>query len=154
MTYRAATKFFSWRLPAVFFRNVLLHPVVLRAAYAKTRNAKEKFDTNDRQEFMRRMDFEIYLWHANDVRTHMATSAEFLHLDNCQKQVALPVHHVSVKADRYFDNHIVEQHFRVIFSDFKAYKSRMGSHAPSVIADAKEAAPLLPKGLRKLLDKA
>lgn len=150
--YRTASRFMSWRLPALFFRNVLLHPAVLRLVYARTRNAKEKFDTTDKTEFDRRMNFEIYLWHANDVRTHMATTAEFLRLDNCQRHINLPVHHVSVKADRYFDNHIVEQHFRVIFSDFTAYKSRMGSHAPSVIASKREAAPLLPRSLRTLLN--
>lgn len=152
--YRAAARFVSYRLPAIFFRNVLLHPLVLRSVYAKTHNARDKFKSVRRDHFKNVMDFEVHLWHANDVRTHMLTTAEFLRLDNCRWRVDLPVHHVSVKADRYFDNHTVEQHLRVIFSDFTEYRSRMDGHAPSVVADTKTAAPLIPKKLRTVLAKS
>ncbi len=154
LAYRSAARFFSRRFPAIFFRNVLLHPFVLRSVYAKTHNARDKFKSVRRDHFRNVMDFEVHLWHANDVRTHMFTTAEFLKLDNCQWRIDLPVHHISVKADRYFDNHMVEQHMRVIFNDFTEYKSRMDGHAPSVIADMKTAAPLLPKKLRALLAKS
>lgn len=154
LAYRAASRFVSYRLPAIFFRNILLHPFVLRTAYARTHNARDKFKSVKRDQFRDVMDFEIHLWHSNDVRTHMFTTAEFLKLDNCQRRVDLPVHHISVKADRYFNNHTVEQHMRVIFNDFTEYKSRMDGHAPSVVADMKTAAPLIPKKLRKLLEKS
>lgn len=152
--YRFASKAISYRIPALFFRNVCLHPWVLRAVYAKTYNAREKFKSVSREDHKGVMDFEVHLWHVNDVRTHMFTSNEFLKVDNCQWRVELPVHHISVKADRYFDNHVVEQHMRVIFSDFIEYVSKMDSHAPSVIADMKTAAPLIPTKLRKLLSKS
>lgn len=152
LAYRFGSRFISYRLPAIFFRNVLLHPFVLRKTYAKTRNARDKFKSIQRDHFNNVMDFEIHLWHSNDVRTHMFTTAEFLKLDNCQRRIDLPVHHVSVKADRYFSNHMVEQHMKVIFSNFIEYSSKMSGHAPSVIADMKTAAPLLPKKLRKLLE--
>ena len=150
---RFATRFFSYRLPALFFRLVFLHPWVLRTFYGKMKNARDKFKSVRRDEHKDIMNFEVHLWHANDIRTHWYTSYEFLKLDNCQWRVDLPVYHVSVKADRYFDNHLVEQHMRVIFSDFKEYRSRMDSHAPSVIADMKTAAPLIPKKLREILSK-
>jgi pimeloyl-ACP methyl ester carboxylesterase len=153
LAYLAGAKLFSMRGPAFFFRNVLLHPVVLRLAYARTHNARQKFQSVDRSKRKEIMDFEVYLWHANDVRTHMLTSAEFLRLDNCTKPVDLPVWHISVKADRYFDNHLVEQHLRVIYKDFHQAKSRMNTHAPSVIADIKTAAPLIPKKIRKVLER-
>ncbi len=152
LAYKTAAKLFSYRLPALVFRNVFLHPAILRAAYAKTRNARDKFKDTAKESFNQVMDFEIYLWHANDVRTHMYTTWEFLRVNNCNKQVDLPVHHISVRVDRYFDNHIVEQHLRVIFNDFHEYKSRMDGHAPSIIADKKTAAPLFPKKLRKILE--
>lgn len=149
--FRFFSSFWSRPLPAIFFRNVCLHPSLLRAVYAKTPNAKEKFKGKNRDAFDETMDFEVKLWHANDVRTHWATTAEFLRFNNCTKQVDLPVYHISVKSDRYFDNNLVEQHMRIIFTDFKEYRSRMSSHAPSIIADVKDAAPLFPKPLRKLL---
>jgi pimeloyl-ACP methyl ester carboxylesterase len=151
--YRLGTKTFSHRLTAGFFRHVLLQPFVLRAAYARTYGAKQKFEDMEGDEFNETMDFEIYLWHANDLRTHMKTCAEFLNLDNCRKQVDVPVWHIAVKNDRYFDHDLVEQHMRVIFTDFQEFEAQMDSHAPSVIADAKTAAPLFPPKLRRILSR-
>lgn len=133
------------------FRAVLLNRHVLRAVYAKTRNAKQKFEDQSGEIFEETMKNEIKLWQINDVRTRAYTAMEFLRLNNCTQQVDLPVWHVSVKADRYFDNHMVEQHMRVIFTDFNEVVSRMKTHAPSIIADKKTAAALLPKKIRELL---
>lgn len=149
--YLAGASLVSLRLPAVFFRNVLLHPFVLRAAYARTHNAKHKFAQVSADEFGKTMDFEIELWHANDVRTHMKTTVEMLKVDNCTSQLAVPLWHISTDVDRYFDNHVVEQHLQVIYPDFHHVKSKMKGHAPSVIADAKAAAPLIPPKIRRLL---
>lgn len=151
--YLGLASFFSTRLTAQFFKNVCLHPTVLHLAYAKTHNAKQKFvglkDTNRKKI----MDFEVHLWHCNDVRTYMITSVEFLKLNNCTVQVDLPVWHISVKADRYFNNHIVEQHMRVVFNDYHEVVSKMETHAPSIIADTKTAAALFPPQIRRLLSK-
>lgn len=151
--YRWGAGFFSYRFPAIFFKNVCLHPWILRAVYSRTHNARQKFENLDPDEHKKTMNFEIYLWHVNDVRTRWRTVVEFLTLDNCNRQVNLPVHHISVKADRYFDRFRVEQHMKIIFSKFTEYVSTMDSHAPSVIADVATAAPLLPSKLRKLLAK-
>jgi pimeloyl-ACP methyl ester carboxylesterase len=150
--YRYGAGFFGYRLPAVFFRNVILSPLVLRLAYAKTHNAKKKFEGMSPQDIDAIMDFEIYLWHANEIRTYMRTTVAMLTLDNCKKQVSLPLYHISVKADRYFDAKIVDQHLRVIYSSVTEIPSTMDSHAPSIIADLEESAPIIPPGIRKLLN--
>lgn len=156
---KAVFKSVSWmlsrRVPAFFFKNVIIHPVLLRAFYHNTtKSAREKFKSTQKrtEQHKQIMDFEVHLWHINDVRTHWFTTMEMFRVDNCQWRVDLPVAHISVKADRYFDHHNVEQHLRVIFSDYTEYKSRMDSHAPSVIADMKSAAPIFPKKLRELLE--
>jgi pimeloyl-ACP methyl ester carboxylesterase len=150
LAYKWGAAFFTLRLPALFFRYVCLHPWILRAVYSKTRNARQKFENKTGEDYKKTMDFEIYLWHINDVRTRFKTVVEFLTLDNCHKRVDLPVYHVSVAGDRYFDNYRVEQHMKIIFTKFTEMKSMMDSHAPSVIADVKTAAPMLPPQLRKL----
>jgi hypothetical protein len=66
-------------------------------------------------------------------------------------RVDLPLWHVAAKADHFFDNHLVEQHMRIIFKDFKKAEYDMTTHAPSVIADEKAAAPLIPVKLRRVL---
>lgn len=149
--YITGAKFMSYRAPSIFFKNVLLHPALLRAVYARTHNAKHKFAGADRDQHKRLMDFEVHLWHANDARTHMATTVDMLTVNNCKTKVNLPVWHIAVKGEKYFDNHKVEQHYRVIFSDFKSALSDLNNHAPSVIATKKDAEPLIPKEIRKLL---
>lgn len=151
--YKAATALFAHRAPALLFKNVMIHPFLLRAIYARTHNAKDKFRGADSKKHKELMDFEVYLWHTNDVRTHMFTSLEFLRLDNCKQRVNLPVWHVSVKADRYFDNDVVEQHLNVIFKEVHTAKSHLDSHAPSVIASVEEAAQIIPAKLRRILEK-
>ncbi|MDB5170987.1 MAG: alpha/beta hydrolase [Candidatus Saccharibacteria bacterium] len=152
--YLNATRTLSHRLPAAVFRHVVLHPVILRNFYARTHNAKHKFAAaKDAAEFEHLMDTEVSLWHDNDVRTWAFTSTQFLKFDNCDVRVKLPIWHISAKADHFFDNNLVEQHMRVIFTDFHSAEIDMKTHAPSVIADEKDAAPLVPAKLRRVLTK-
>lgn len=149
--YRSMATFFSLRLPAVFFRNVVLHPILIKAAYGKTRNAKDKFKGLTPSQYKEMINFEIYLWHCNDVRTYMKTSTEFLTLDNCKKRVNLPLWHVVVDSDRYLDPHKVSEHLHLIYSDVIEVKSKLPTHAPSIIADKETAKPLFPTKLRRRL---
>jgi len=152
--YLGISWFLSLRMSAWIFRNVFLQPAVLEQFYDKGHNSKERFNGLSDDEFDETMAIEIKLWRDNDVRTWATTVNAFFKLDNCKVRVDLPVWHVSVKADHYFDTQLVEQHMRVIFSDFQGLKSKIDTHAPSVIADAKTAAPLVPPALRRLLSKS
>jgi len=62
------------------------------------------------------------------------------------------VYHVAIEGDRYFENVKVEQHMRRIFKDFVMVDAKLPAHAPSIIADAKQAAPYVPLQLRRLLN--
>lgn len=150
--YRWGSKFFSFYLPAVFFRYVCLHPWFIRKVYRRSYLGKEQFEGIVGEELEELIKFETNLWHDNDVRTYMRTTSEFINLDNCAKQIDMPVYHIGVEADRYFDNRIVEQHLRVIFNDYKLlYTLTDVSHAPSVIADEKAAREFVPPKFRRLL---
>jgi pimeloyl-ACP methyl ester carboxylesterase len=151
--YKNASRLFSRRLPARIFRYTALQPVALRAIYHRTHNAKEKFIEMSGDEFKRTMDMEIKLWHQNDIRTQFKNYLEMFNLDNTSIRVNLPVYHVAAKQDRYFNNVLVEEHMRRIFSDFKIFYSKASNHAPTVIATAKEAAPFMPPELRRELAK-
>lgn len=153
--YSAVSRILSHPMPAFVFRYIALNPTVLRRAYARTFNAKKKFAAaTDKNEFNRMMDMEVILWHKNDVKTHWTTTHEMLNLDNCKKPIDLPVWHVATSQDHFFNHAVVEQHMRVIFSDFHSVETTTTSHAPSVIADAEAAAPLIPKKLRAFLETA
>lgn len=152
--YRAIAMACSSWLPASFFRHTLLNRHVLSRTYHRTFQARHKFAAaRDAEEHKHFMDVEIDLWHRNDVRTHARTLNELLTLDNCRQRVDVPVWHVSVDGDQYLDAHRVEQHLQIAFSDVHIVKSNLKSHAPSIIATADEAAPLIPARLRKVLAK-
>jgi pimeloyl-ACP methyl ester carboxylesterase len=150
--YKTMTGLFSHRIPSAIFRGVALNRYSLRTFYGRTHNAKKKFaDVKTKEDFDRLMNVEIELWQKNDVRTQMVTAGEFLTLDNCKVRIDLPVWHVTTQNDHFFDHNVVEQHLRVIFTDFYEVETDIPSHAPSVIADAEMAAPLVPNKLRSAL---
>ena len=149
--YRNASRVFARKWPARIFRYTALQPFFLRRAYHRTINAKEKFKGVSGDEFDRMMDVEIGLWHMNDVRTQFKNYLEMFSLDNTQVPVALPVFHVAVKKDRYFDNLRVEEHMRRIFTDFQIFYTKVPNHAPTVIATAKEASPFVPEAMKRKL---
>lgn len=149
--FRSAGRILSHRLPAFLFYNIILHPAVIRTFYSRTHNAKHKFKDLDAKSHKQITEFEVILWRINDVRTYGLTGNIMLTLDNCQKQINLPVHHISVNDDQYFDNAVIEQHMRVIFTDFIDYRISLPAHAPSIIASAEDAKPFAPKKLGQVL---
>lgn len=150
-SYRIGVALFARRLPSYFFRAVCLHPAVLRYVYTKMDHAKFRGLTPEEDEKM--LAVEIGLWRDNDVRTYMYTTTVMLTLDNCVKRVNLPVWHVAATNDHFFDNNRIEQHLRVIFPEFDSATVDMTKHAPTVIADAKDAEPFVPPKLRKYLSR-
>jgi pimeloyl-ACP methyl ester carboxylesterase len=137
-------------LPLIFRHTALLSPV-LRAVYARTNNAKHKFNLaeGDKAVHEKMMDVEVGLWHDNDVRTYMKTTTELLTVDNCGTPVPLPVWHIYTDNDNYFDNAVVEQHMRIVYAKFIPVKIGSKAHVPSVIATKEEAAVLIPDKLKK-----
>jgi len=151
--YLYSSRIVQHRLPAGIFKMIALNPLVLRAVYKHSNNEKFKGAKTDSKKFDELVKVEVRLWRINDVRTAMKTSADFLRLDNCRVPVDLPIYHIAIVGDRYFDNLKVEQHFRIIFNDFTVLAELdLVNHAPSVVATAEEAAPFVPPELRRLLD--
>ena len=142
------------RIGTAIFKETALNPVVLKALYARTKNAKPKFENISKQEREDAMDMEIVLWRQEDTRTWLNTARLFLKINLCDIQIPMPVHHAYTDEDQYFDNQIVEQHMQVIYSDYIGHKiPKAGAHAPSVTADRKDAEPFVPLSLRKVLAK-
>lgn len=154
MGYKVIAHVFSHWLPSLFFRYVCLNSAVLRKTYHHTYLARSKFaEVKDKAEHDRFMDTEIWLWQHNDVRTHGKTLIEMFALDNCKQRLDMPVWHVEVAGDQYFNSGRVEQHLHVTFSDVHIVRSSLKYHAPSVIATEAEAAGLIPPQLRRALAK-
>ena len=151
--YRWTGSLVSHYLPSLVFRYVALSPLLIRPLYSRMHNAKHKFgDLND-EEKKAMTEFEIELWHINDARTYGATTVILLTVDNCKQQLDLPVWHVSVRADNYFDQASVEQHMRVIFSEFHHCRANLHKHSMNVIAKEADSAVFVPRPLSRELNK-
>jgi hypothetical protein len=133
-------------------KHLALRPSMIRATYKLVADKNVKMRDADEAERRQRVEFEINLWQINDIRTYMDNGITMLTLDLCKQQVDLPVFHVTVSEDRYFDNHVVEQHLGVIYNKVTIIPAHMDQHAPTVIADAKAASELVPPKLRRLLN--
>lgn len=149
---RITASIFSRKIPAWLVQHLILRKPIIRAVYKlQPSNPKLKDADNDQQ--TERIEFEITLWQQNDIRTYMDTMITMFRINLCDEQVALPVHHVAVDVDRYFDNHLVEQHLGIIYEAVYVIPVRATLHAPTVVATAKEASAFIPPKLRRLLSK-
>jgi len=148
---RVTASIFSNRFPAWFMQTAILRGPVIRACYSIVADNHSKLKDASKEIQKQRIDFEIVLWQCNDIRTYMDTTITMLTADLTKKQIKLPVYHVAVNVDRYFDNHRVEQHLGVIYNPVKVIKADSAAHAPTVVATAKDAAGFFPPALRRLL---
>lgn len=146
-----ATRVMAAHPVAWTIRYAALNKFVIRNIYARLGPGKRRFLEMEPTEFDTLMDFEVKLWQANDVRTHWMTTSEFLDIDNCAHKIDLPVWHVSSSGDHYFNNEFVEQHMRVVFSNYSRGVMKSHAHTPSVLGNKKEMSIMVPPALRKVL---
>lgn len=150
---RSLARTFSYRIPAELAKKIVFTKPVIKTTYrlVASRHSKIK-DASNKAEQDRRIEFETGLWQMNDVRTRMSTMTLMFSIDLCDgPRLNVPACHVTATEDRYFDHKVVEQHLKVIFSDMEVIPSDMANHAPTIVATAKEAAPYVPKRLRRRL---
>lgn len=151
---RAGTKVSSLRLTSWLFKHAFLRKPFIVATYKLVEGSHVKLKDGDAAERRRRVAFEVILWKINDIRTYMYSINGMLKVDLCDTQINIPVHHVKVDGDQYFDNYKVEQHMKIIYENFKMHDAKLKAHMPTIVADRKEIAPLIPRSLRRVLGKA
>ncbi len=152
--YRSIARFFCRKLPSVFFRNVMLHPSIIKFYYARTSSGKAKLRGLSNEEREKILQNEVRSWRSSDVRTYMMTIITMFSVDNCTQSVDAPVWHVMVNDDDYLNNQIVEQHMQVIFRSYQKIPTKMTRHSLGFIGDKKTASPLMPSQLRTMLRSA
>ena len=153
--FRWGASIFSNKIPSLIGRYVILIGPFIRIGYrvGEAISFNAKLATIDEENRKERIDFEIRLWHCNDVRTYADIAVTMLKLDLTGKHINLPVYHVAVEEDHYFDNLSVEQHMRMIYTDFHPFTVKLPAHLPTILAGAKDAAPYIPPPLQKVLNK-
>jgi pimeloyl-ACP methyl ester carboxylesterase len=151
IVYGKITRLFATRPIALIIRYGALNSFVIGNIYRRLPAGKKRFIEVGPAAFQAVLDFDTQLWQINDVRTHWLTTTEFLKLDNCDRQIDLPIWHVATEGDHFFDNHIVEQHMRIVFKDYHQVIADSKAHTPPVIADKQQMSVLLPLKLRRVL---
>lgn len=149
--YSVTARLFAAAPIAFIIRYGFLNRPVIRGLYVRLPAGRRRFIAMEPEDFETMIDFDVQLWQRNDVRTHWCTTSEFLGVDNCRSQIPLPVWHVASKADHYFDNYVVEQHMRVVYTDYHKAIMNSAAHTPSPLGDKKELAVMVPPGLRRAL---
>lgn len=151
--FRILAGLFATRPAATIIRYCFLNKFVIRFGYANLSVGKKRYVEVGKEQFQELIAFDTKLWQLNDVRTHWQTTREFLNLDNCAHTIDLPIWHVIASSDHYFNNDIVEQHMKIVFSEYHRAVAKLPSHTPNLLADKEEIGKLLPRNLRRALAK-
>jgi len=136
------------------FRYIGLNHFVIKNIYTRTASGKKRFREVGEDRFDELVRFETRLWQENDVRTHWRTTSEFLRLDNCIKEIDLPLFHVTSSDDQYFDPAVVEQHMKVVYDDVTVGLMKSVSHTPSIVGTKEELSVMVPTALKKILKRS
>lgn len=152
--FRYLSSLCSTKFMSGFVKHVVLRGAIIRMSYLMVADKHVKMKDADDEERKRRIDFEIYLWQCNDIRTYMATTVTMMTLDLTKERVNLPLMHISVDADQYFHSRKVKANLKKIYKKVTVYKAKLPNHAPTVISDAKMAYSLIPIEVRKELSRA
>ncbi len=144
----------SGSVSSALVKAFILRRSVLRTILKLSPWVQYKFDGINEIKLQDLTDFEVELWKINDFRTRMYTIREMLRVDLCGKKVDLPIYQISVNGDRYFDHKVVEQHMQIIFSGFEMIDAKVPHHAPSILAEAKDIAKLMPPRIRQIIRKS
>lgn len=152
-SFRLASLLCGTKIAAPIVRYVFLNGPAIRFGYWSVSKIHPKMKGADLKELRKRTKFEVHLWHCNDVRTHMLTTAEMMKLDLTKAKVNHNLLHITVGVDQYFNDLSVKKNLKKIYTKVEVMKAGLGNHAPTVIGDAESAKSFIPKELRKRLSK-
>jgi pimeloyl-ACP methyl ester carboxylesterase len=148
----AATLGGTW-LGSKLIRYTVLTAPAIKIVYLLQARTHPKMKDANNEELKRRINFEVNLWQANDVRTHFKTLGYMANINITDNKIDCDLEHIEVDSDQYFDNKRVAKSLSKIFNKVTVSKAHLPNHAPTIIDDAKAAGAILPIRVRKLLAK-
>ncbi|HEY4964087.1 MAG TPA: hypothetical protein VIH90_05315 [Candidatus Saccharimonadales bacterium] len=97
--------------------------------------------------------FKVDLKRETDVRSMNLIKLQLLSLDNCNARITNKLWHITYGTNKELDSKLIEQHLKVIFTDYNFQASKITRKIPFVMNDEKLAIKLLPAKLRRDLKK-
>ncbi len=139
LAYWASARLLATPPAAFWVRQICLHPLGLRSRYGRKQSASPAAAEH------------IELWRRNDIRTHLMALATLMKFDNCRSQVARPLLHVAMHANRSLDHHRLLQHLQVAYQDVQEVRSRLKTQTIGSLSYPRQTTQLLPLKLRRIL---
>lgn len=139
------------RLISVILKHLVLNKSIITTAYNLNADKHVKLKDANKQERAKRINFEVYLWKVNDIRTYFFTTDEFLRVNLTNNKVNNNLHHVHVVGDQYFDEQQVTKHLNQIYNQVVVHVAKLPNHAPTVVSDEQEANKIVTPSLKKQL---
>jgi pimeloyl-ACP methyl ester carboxylesterase len=130
---------------------LVLNKPVITTAYNLNADKHVKLKDANKLERTKRINFEVYLWKVNDIRTYFFTTDEFLRVNLTNNKVNNILHHVHVLGDQYFDEQQVTKHLNQIYNQVVVHLAKLPNHAPTVVSDEQEAKKIVTPSLNKQL---
>lgn len=137
---------------AALFSGLILRKPFIAGTYHVRSRSHPKMKGYTWQERQDLIDFETILWKTNEVRTYFTTMSQMLRLDLTSKPLPMPVEHVAVANDQYFDNDRIAAHLGSIFTEVHVHKATLPNHAPTVLEDPSDAKALIPNSLTHIFN--
>jgi pimeloyl-ACP methyl ester carboxylesterase len=153
-TFKIVAWLFSGYLSAAFVKYLILKKPLIKLTYILLDRNNPKIKDAGSEERRKCMNFEVILWQKNDIRTYMHTTTSMMHLDLTSQKINAPVVSIAVDSDIYFDNSLVQEHLKQIYTGVKICRTELPNHAPTVISNAAEVEAFFTKAIQRELNKA
>lgn len=151
--YLLGSRLIATRPGAFIFRYLILNSWVIKAFYANTKLAKAKFAQMSQQETEQALETEVRLWQDNDVRTWAYTSRLMLEINLVGESIKNDLHHITVREDQFLDGNLNLSDLKQTYGSVVCHQIPLQQHAPTTIADDKEAGRFISPALKALLKK-
>ena len=145
--YTGLAKTVACQPGAWLWRLGCLNTVALRLFYNYSHFGRQRLGTGQRRQ--KRLEFEIGLWHLNDVRTWGFTVGEMLRLKSLGPSLNLPLWHVFSPRDQLLKADSNHTELATLYGRLTCLPTRTASHVPTKITSAKTAKTYLPPELRQ-----
>jgi pimeloyl-ACP methyl ester carboxylesterase len=151
--YNISVRLFKNRLLSWRIRHINLQSMIWHATYDHIGWYRKNLKTLAAEVYQYDSESELQLWRLNDVRTHMTTLFALRRLDNCKKQLDIPLWHLSIPNGFNMDEQFVVQHLLVIFNDFHTPRQISLNIGPSDSDNQSTLSFVIPASLRRILAK-
>jgi pimeloyl-ACP methyl ester carboxylesterase len=146
--YRLSAKTFKNYPVSLIAGRLITNDISISLAYGRFGNSVSKFDCKSGQERKKVVKEEISLWQNNDFWTYAWVVYDTFTIDLTSHKLKIPLLHVQVSGDQYFNATQNVQDLQKIYPNTKVFSANLATHAPTSLEDPDEVEKLIPVELK------